>query len=118
MMSVNPGTQYFSLSVLIAVLTTQCHSSGLYGASFRSAYLPMSLMLPVSKPHWIPMWLSGPALIILDTLGMSFSSAIAPASVPWVGFVCSMPVAMIPLNSSSRASLLGCMFFVVLGFRP
>src|ERR671924_1363868 len=99
-------------------LTTQCHSSGLYGDNLRSAYLPMSLMLPVSKPHWMPMWLSGLALIILDTLGISLSSAIAPASVPWVGFVCSMPVAMIPLNNSSRASRLGCMFFVVLGLRP
>src|SRR6058998_2695938 len=80
--------------------------------------LPMSLMLPVSKPHWIPMWLSGLDLIIFETLGMSLSSAIAPARVPCVGFVCSMPVAIMPLNSSSIASLFGCMFLVVLGFRP
>src|SRR5579883_2153255 len=100
------------------VLTTQCHSAGLNGASFLSAYLPISRVHPVSNPHCMPIWLLGPALIILETLGINLSSAIAPANVPWVGLVCSMPVAIIPLNSSSIASLFGCMFFVVLGFNP
>jgi len=66
----------------------------------------------------MPVRLDGEDLIVLDMLGISLSSAIAPASVPCVGFVWPTPVDIIASKSSSRASLLGAMFFVVEGSMP
>src|SRR5438105_14346135 len=62
--NVNAGIQLFSLSVFTPSFTTQCHSSGLYGESFLSAYLPLNLNLHVSNPHCIPIFLVGLALMI------------------------------------------------------
>ena len=84
----------------------------------RSAYFSISLMLPVSKPHCMPVRLSGPERIIFDIFGRSFSSAMAPASVPCVGFVCSTPVDIMALNKSSIASLFGSIFLAVCGSIP
>ena len=78
----------------------------------------MSLRLPVSKPHCIPMRLSGLARIIDDSSGMRRSSAMAPASVPWVGLVCCTPVDMMAVKSSTRASRLGSMPLAVRGSMP